>query len=197
MPQQLADILHAILDHCRPLQTQTPAVDPHVRRQAHRLQHLGSKHAAITNLHPLVQPIMIAKDFQAGFRVRIVGGLETQAVDPHFGEEDFHEADESSQSQAVVCYDTFDLVEFGEMGSVDAFVAKDAIDGEVACWMWVCGEFVKHVGGNGGGVGSKHKFERFVLIERVAVAYGAVLARLVDLFNVFEVLLVVLLRLFW
>ncbi len=197
MPQQLPDILHAILDHGRPLQTQTPTVDPHVRRQAHRLQHLRSEHTAIANLHPLVQPIVVAKDLQAGFRVRIVGGLETQAVDPHFGEEDFHEADESSQGQAVVGYDTFDLVEFGEMGSIDAFVAEDAIDGEVACWMWVRGEFVKHVSGNGGGVGPKHKFERFSLIERVAVAYGAVLPRLVDLFYVFEVLLVILLRLFW
>ena len=89
---------------------------------------------------------MEAKDLHARFRVGVVGRLETQAVDAHFGEEDFHEADEPSQGQAVVCYDTFDLVEFSQMCSVDAFVAEDAVDGEVARWTRVCGEFVEHIG---------------------------------------------------
>lgn len=80
------------------------------------------------------------------------------------------------------------------MCSVDAFVAEDAIDGEVARGTWVRSEFVEHVGGDGGGVRSEDKFETFVFIVGVAVAYGAVFARFVDFLHVLEILLVVL---FW
>ena len=82
------------------------------------------------------------------------------------------------------------------MCSVDAFVAEDAIDGEVARGTWVRSKLVKHIGGDGGGVSSEDEFERFIVIVRVAIAYGAILARFVDFFHVFEILLVVLLRRF-
>ena len=146
MPQQLPNILDAVLDHRRSLQTQTPTIDPHIRRQTHRLQHLRSEHAAVANLYPLIQPFMEAENLHAGFGIRVVGGLETQAVDPHFREEDFHEAYESSQGQAVVGNDSFDLVEFCEMRSVDALVTEDAIYREVACGAGIGGEFVENVG---------------------------------------------------
>ena len=145
MPQQLPNIPNTILDHRRSLQTETPPIDPHIRRQAHRLQHLGSEHAAVANLDPLVQSFVEAKDLHARFRIRVVGGLEAQSVDAHFREEDFHEADESSQGQAVVGNDSFDLVEFCEMCSVDALIAEDAVYGEVACRAGIGGEFVEDV----------------------------------------------------
>ena len=197
MSQQLSDILNAVLDHRWPLQTQAPTINPHVRRETHGLQHLRSEHATVAYFHPLVQPIVETEDLQAGFCVGVVGRLETQAVDAHFGEEDFHEAYKSSQGQTIVCYDTFDLVEFSEMCGVDAFVAEDPIDREIARGTWVRSKFMKHVGGNGGGVRSEDEFERFVVIERVAVAYGAVLARLMDLFHVLEIFVIVLLGFFW
>ena len=46
-------------------------------------------------------------------------------------------------------------------------------------------------------MGAEDEFEGFVVIIGVTVAYGAVFAGLVDLFHVFEILLVVLLRRFW
>ena len=139
---------------------------------------------------------MEAEDLQTRFRVRVVGGFEAQALDAHFGEEDLHEADEAAEREAVVGDDAFDLVELGEVGGVDAFVAEDAVDGEVARGFGGRGELVEHVGRDGGGVGSEDEFEGFVFVVRVAVAYGAVLARLVDLFDVVEVFVVVLLGLF-
>ena len=146
MPQQLPNIPNAILNHRRSLQTQTPPINPHILRQPHRLQHLRSEHAAIANLDPLIQSLVEAKDLHAGFRVRVVSGLEAQIVDAHFREEDFHEADESAQGQAVVGNDAFDLVEFCEVRSVDALVAEDAVYGEVACGAGIGGEFVEDVG---------------------------------------------------
>lgn len=83
------------------------------------------------------------------------------------------------------------------MCSVDAFVAEDSIDGEVARGMWVRGKFMKHISGNGGGVRSEDEFERFIFVVRVAIAYRAVFARLVDLFHVSKIFLVVSVRLFW
>ena len=146
MPQQFPNIPHPILDHRRSLQTQSPSINPHIGRQAHRLQHLGSEHAAIANLDPLIQSLMEAEDLHAGFRIRVVSGFEAQIVDTHFREEDFHEADEAAQGQAVIRNDAFDLVEFGEMCGVDALVAEDAVYGEVACRAGIGGEFVEDVG---------------------------------------------------
>ena len=146
MPQQLPNIPHTILDHRRPLQTQPPAINPHILRQPHRLQHLGSKHAAVANLDPLVQSFVEAEDLHTRFRIRVIGGLEAQVVDAHFREEDFHEADESAQGQAVIRNDSFDLVEFGEVRGVDALVAEDAVYGEVARRAGIGGEFVEDVG---------------------------------------------------
>ena len=146
MPQQLPNIPHPILNHRRPLQTKSPPINPHLLRQAHRQQHLGPKHAAIANLHPLIQPLMEAKDLHARFRIGIIRRLEAQIADAHFRKEDFHEADEAAQRQAVVRNDAFDLVELGEVGGVDGLVAEDAVDGEVARGAGVGGEFVEDVG---------------------------------------------------
>lgn len=82
------------------------------------------------------------------------------------------------------------------MCGVDAFVAEDAVDGEVARGMWVRSQLVKHISGDGGGVRSEDEFERFIFIVRVAIAYRAVFASLVDLFHISEVFLVVSVRLF-
>ncbi len=83
------------------------------------------------------------------------------------------------------------------MCSIDTFVAEDSIDREIACGAWVRSKFVKHIGGDGGGVRSEDEFETLILIIGVAVAYGPVLARFMDFSHVFEILLVVLLRFFW
>ncbi len=83
------------------------------------------------------------------------------------------------------------------MCSIDAFVAEDSIDREIACGAWVRSKFVKHIGGDGGGMSSENEFESLILIIRVAIAYGPVLARFVDFPHVFEILLVVLLGFFW
>ena len=40
----------AVLDHGRPFQGQTEAVNTHVLGQTHGLQHLGSEHAAVADL---------------------------------------------------------------------------------------------------------------------------------------------------
>ena len=146
MPQQLPNIPDPILNHRRSLQTKSPPINPQIRRQAHRLQHLGSEHAAIANLDPLIQSLMEAEDLHARFRIGIVSGLEAQVADTHFREEDLHEADEAAQSQAVIGNDAFDLVELGEVGGVDGLVAEDAVDGEVARGAGIGGEFVEDVG---------------------------------------------------
>ena len=146
MTQQLSNILHPILDHRRSLQAQTPAINPHILRQTHRLQHLRSEHPTITNLHPLIQAIMIPKDFHTGLGVRVVGRFETESMDAHFRKEDFHEADEAAEREAVIRDHALDLVEFCKVCSVDAFVAEDAVDGEVAGWAGVGGKLVEHVG---------------------------------------------------
>lgn len=57
------------------------------------------------------------------------------------------------------------------MGGVDAFVAENAVNREVAGWSGVCGKFMKHVGGDGSCVGAENETEGFVFVPRVAVSY--------------------------
>lgn len=108
----------------------------------------------------------MAEDFHRGFGVGVVCGFEAQAGYAHCAEEVFEEALEAcgeglvlggfprrtswggqgrrtSEGEAKVGNDTFDLVEFGEMGGVDGFVAEHAVDGEVACGAGVFGETVQ------------------------------------------------------
>lgn len=132
MAQQLPNIPHPVLDHCRPLQTQSPSVHSHTLRKAHRLQHLRPKHAAVPDLYPLPQPLVPPKHLQARFRVRVVRGLEPQPLDPHFPEEHLHEPNQPAQRQPKVRNDTLDLMELGEVGGVDGLVAENAVDGKVA-----------------------------------------------------------------
>ena len=42
-------------DHRRAFERDTPSMNMHVLRKTHRLKHLGSKHAAVSNFNPLIQ----------------------------------------------------------------------------------------------------------------------------------------------
>jgi hypothetical protein len=53
-----------VLDHRRPLKTQTPSEDAHVGRDAHRLQHLWTEHARVPDLDRLVELSMILEDLE-------------------------------------------------------------------------------------------------------------------------------------
>lgn len=134
-----------ILDHRRTFQAQPPPVHPHVLGQTHWLQHLRTEHAAVADLHPLIQPLVKPKHLQARLRIGVVRRLESEPVDPHFREEDLHEADQASEGEPEVSDDAFDLVELGQMRSVDAFVAEHAVDGEVPRRARVSSKFVEHV----------------------------------------------------
>lgn len=125
------------LDHSWSLETQTPAVNSHVLWQTHRLQHFRSEHTAVTNLNPLLQTLVVTENLHRWLCVWVVCWLEAEVGDAHLAEEDFHEADQTTQGQPVVCDDTFDLVEFSQMRLIDGFVTEDTIDGEVACWFGV------------------------------------------------------------
>ena len=100
---------------------------------------------------------MPSEDLQAWLRIGVVRGFEAQPVDAHLPEKDLHEANQTAKREAKVGNHAFHLVELGEMRVVDGFVAEDAVDGEIACGPRLGGKFVKHVGGNGGGVGAEHQ----------------------------------------
>ena len=191
VPQQLPDIIDLVLYHRRPLQAQTEAAHPQVLGHAHGRQHLRPKHAAIPDLDPLLQAHVKAKDLERGLGVRVIGRLEAQAMNPHFRVKDLHEADEVAEREAEVCDHALDLVELGQVGGVDALVAEDAVDGEVARRTRVGGEAVQHVYRGGGRVGAEDEPEGFLLAPGVAVADGAEGAGLVDRVDVGPVFFVV------
>jgi hypothetical protein len=75
---------------------------------------------------------VVSEDLHRRLGVGVVGRFEAQARDTHVGEEVFEEALEPAKRETEVSDDAFDLMELGEMGGVDGFVAEDAVDGEVA-----------------------------------------------------------------
>ena len=89
---------------------------------------------------------MVAENLHTRLGVRVVSRLETQLVDAHLGEEDLHEANQTTESQTEVGDDTLDLVELSQVGSVDCLITEDTVDTEVASWPGVGGQLVQHVG---------------------------------------------------
>jgi hypothetical protein len=130
--QQLPNVVNPILHHRGALKTQPETINAHILWQTHGLQHLRAEHATVTNLDPPVESLVLSENLHRRLGVRVVGGFEAQARDTHTAEEVFEEALQTAERETEICNDTFDLVELGEMGGVDGFVAEDAVDGEVA-----------------------------------------------------------------
>lgn len=53
-------------DHCRPFQTEAPAMHTHVLGETHRLQHLRPEHPTVTKFDPLLELRVKSKDFEGG-----------------------------------------------------------------------------------------------------------------------------------
>ena len=97
---------------------------------------------------------MIAEDLHARFGVGIIRWFESEPIYAHFGEEDFHEADQTTERQTVISYYTLDLVEFSEMRSVDSFVSENSVDREITCRARDGREFIQHRGRDRSGMGT-------------------------------------------
>jgi len=111
MTDKCPDVVDAIPNHCRPLQTQPPSVHTDVRRESHRLQHFRSEHPAVADLDPLVQHRMEGKNLQGRLSVGVVCWLESQVVKTHLVEEGAHESDQIRERQPVISDDPFNLME--------------------------------------------------------------------------------------
>src|SRR3569833_387220 len=92
VPEKLSNVRDAILDHGRPLQTESKPVDSHILRHCSTLsagppnsgelrkrsrtssgpEELGPEHAAVADFDELVEPLMMAENFHARFRVWII-----------------------------------------------------------------------------------------------------------------------------
>ena len=133
----------------------------------------------------------MAKDLHTWFCVGIICRLETQFIDAHLGEEDFHEADQAAKSKAIVSNDPFDLVKFREVCSVDGLIPEDAIDGEVSSRVRIGCELVEHVCGNSRSVSAKDEAKGFIFFEGVPVTYRAVLSAFMDFADVLPVFFII------
>ena len=69
--EKFSDVGDAILDHGGSLQTQSKAKDLEVFWQAHRLQHLGPEHTAVTDLDNLAKTLVVREDLHAGLGIGV------------------------------------------------------------------------------------------------------------------------------
>ncbi len=74
---------------------------------------------------------MEAEDLHARFGVGVVGGFEAELLETEVVEEGSNNRLEVSQAESVVGDNSLNLVEFGQVGSVQGLVAEDSIDTEV------------------------------------------------------------------
>jgi hypothetical protein len=98
-------------DHRRAFERNTPPVHVYVLREAHGLEHLRAKHAAVPHLNPLVQHRMERENLKGRLdnsttirisarlppnitrlRVWVVCGLKANVLDSHLAEEHSHES---------------------------------------------------------------------------------------------------------
>lgn len=98
--------------------------------EAHRLQHLRTEHPTVPNLDPLVEHRMESEDFERRLGVRVISRLEANLLNTHLAEEDPHETNQIGQSKVAIRNDTFNLVEFGQVGSVHGLVSENSVDAE-------------------------------------------------------------------
>ena len=169
MTQQLSDITDTILHHGRPLKRKSKSVHTHILGQAHGFQHLRPEHARVTNLEPLLQTSMVAEDLHGRLGVRVVGGLEAQVGNAHVAEEVLKETLEATKSEAKVGNDTFNLVELGQVSSIDSFVTEDTIDGEVARRTGIFCKAVEGPSRDCGGMCAEDKAKGFIFFPWVSV----------------------------
>ena len=132
---------------------------------------------------------MEAENLHGRLSVGVIGWLEAQVLQTHLAEEVLEEAHEATERQTKVGDNALDLVELGQMGSVDSLVTEDTVDGEVARRSRVLSETVEYPSGYGGGMCSEHEAQTFVCGPRVPVSHGAESALLVHLLYVLPVLL--------
>lgn len=84
--------------------------------------------------------------------VGVICRLEAQVLQTHLAEEVLEEAHQAAERKTKVGDDALNLVELGQMGSIDGLIAEDTINGEVARRSRVFGETVEDPGRNGGGM---------------------------------------------
>lgn len=62
--------------------------------------------------------------------IRVVGGFESDLMDAHLAEEDFHEANQVGEGQITVRDNALHLVELCQVCRVHGLVSEDAVDAE-------------------------------------------------------------------
>lgn len=157
MAHEFTDVVDTIFDHGGTFEGKAPAEDANILGETEGTSEFGAEHARVTDLDPFLKTSMVGEDFHRRFGIGVVGGLEADITDAHFGKEGIHEADKVTEGGVPVGDNTLDLVELGKMGGVNGLVPEDTIDGEILDGMelGLLGEMIEHVGADGGGVGTK------------------------------------------
>jgi len=142
---------------------------------------------------------VIPEDFHGGFSLRIVSWFEAQSSNAKFVEESTDCSDEVVQSQILVDHESFDLVEFSEVGGIQGFVAEHPVDRkeftapEFFCFVHetALGYLFEHSGADCRGVGPENQRASLLLVPVVVLANRAsgapVFVSFFDDFHVVEV----------
>ena len=135
MSEQITNVINVVVDHSWSFKTQTPRNDRDILGQAHWLQHLRTEDTRVTNLDPLFQLRVIAKDFKTRLRVRVVRRLILQVLDSNLGEEGLHDAEQVVQADAFVDDNALNLMELSQVSGIKRLISEDTIDREVLHWL--------------------------------------------------------------
>lgn len=186
----LTNVVESILDHGGTLQSKTPSNDTDIRVQAHSLQHLRTEHARVSKLDPLLKTRVPRENFHTWLGIRVESRLEFDVGHTHLLEEDLHESNQITQSQVLVRDDSLDLVELGQMSGIDGFVTVNTIDREEfgglehsSVSLGLLRKAVKHVGGNGGGVGAEKKLLSLLNLPIISVSNRSISSMRVNLLD--------------
>lgn len=123
----VANIVDSVVDHRWAFQTEAPRDHGHILVKAHRLKHLRSEDAAVSDFDPLLEHWVVGEDFQTGLRVRVEGRLVFEVGHADFLEEGRHHTHQVCQADVLVDDQTLDLVEFSKVSGVKGLIAEHPI----------------------------------------------------------------------
>jgi len=128
--EKLLDISDVVQKRCPSLYTDAPSYDGHILRESHWQKHLWSEDAAVSNLNPLLQDRVVAKDFHRRFGVWVVGRFEAKTTNTHSRKELLEYTNQVAKANVPVSHKAFHLVEFSKVRGIEGLISEHSIYGE-------------------------------------------------------------------
>ena len=126
--EKISNIGQAVINHGRSLKRQTPSDNSHVLWKSHWSEHLWAEDTRVADFDPSLELRMESEDLETRLSVRVVSRLVLNLSDTNLRVECLHDTKEMAQTNIPISYETFNLMEFSEMGGIQSLITEDSVN---------------------------------------------------------------------